>query len=300
MQAGASLYAVGAVTPGAADSGDGWFARLDPTSLAASWLNLASPSANRDLLYDVAVAGSGGLWAVGEGNVGGGEQAWVAKLSASGAACSFLLGASPGKLWGVAPDGGDVYVAGREGSGVVVHRFVDGACTPGPGCSCAPAASSPAISYPGAVFTEARAIVARAGVVHLAGLADPGDGNHLAFVMRVDVETGNVLGTFEWNPTASTDGFLDVATDDDRLYVGGGKGYDGSWPNAVPALVALPHPLPQNAVPIWLLSPSSGNAVSSLAIDPDTADGLYPILLDASTTPASAVVLRCTKSGVCP
>jgi hypothetical protein len=299
-RAGASIYAVGNAMPGATDSGDGWFARLDPTSLAPAWTELASPSSTNDLLYDLVVAGSGGVWAVGEGAVGASSQAWVAKLSAGSGACSFLLGATGAKLWSVSADGSDVYVAGREGSAVVVHRFVDGACSPAPGCSCAPAASSPKISYPGASFTEARAILAMGGHVHLAGLADPGDGNFFAFVMRVDPGNGTVLGTFEWNPSTAVDGFLDLASDGTALYVGGGQNYDGSWANALPVLTALPFPLPANASAIWTLQPSSGKAASSIAVDTGADGGVYLALLDAIGASLSAVIMRCDKAGNCP
>ncbi len=103
---------------------DGFVAKLDRSG-ALVW-NTFLGGANGTDLYALAVDANGNVYAAGESNTtwgspvhpfAGGDDAFVAKLSASGILQwnTFLGGAGNDEFWGVALDGsGGVYAAGRS------------------------------------------------------------------------------------------------------------------------------------------------------------------------------------------
>lgn len=174
-----------------------------------------------------------------------------------------------------------------------VARFDASACS---NCSCSPAWLSGAIVV-GQANTVPRAAVVVGSSIYLAGFTyQPGNSDYSAFVARVDLSSGNVVGAFQWNPTGLIDGFLGLATDGQKLYAAGGRGWDGSatWASSTGTVMALPLSIASSTTPLWTASVPSIDVAHGLTVG--TGAGLFL----AGEVGGSGVVVRCTKGGVCP
>jgi hypothetical protein len=108
----------------------------------------------------------------------------------------------------------------RTSEGQLVRTRYDSACT----CMCDPVDASEPIAI-GTADTTVGDVFSLGGQLYVVGWATdteaPGDiWAYLAWL--------NGVQTYDVNPTANGDGFVSVATDADRLYVGGIRDWDGA------------------------------------------------------------------------
>lgn len=294
--AGGSLYVVGSVVT-SADPRNGLYAKLNPTSLAASFVSPLYGSTGEDEVNAVAAATSGSLWMSGRSNSPTGPG-WGIKGSTSGLACGFPLGTGAGSSFAAASSGNTIYVARTNAGQLYVDQFADASCLNTGPCPCTPTATSPAIAL-GTENTEARAMLQHAGAVYVAGFTyDTGTlPNSKAFVIRLNT-AGQILGRYNFDPTTQFDGFVTLATDGTTLYAGGGQGWDQSatFASSTGMLHALPVGFGMNAVATWTRSFATLDVVGGVAAESGSGDGLYAAGLAAG----GGFALRCTKNNLCP
>jgi hypothetical protein len=293
---GGSLYVVGSVVT-TSDPRNGLYAKLNPTSLAASFVNPLVGSTGEDEVNAVAAASSGALWMVGRANALSGP-AWGIKGTTGGQACGFPVGSGAGSSHAVANSGNTLYVARTNAGALYLEQFADANCPATGPCPCTPSATSPAITM-GTENTEARAMLHHGGALYVAGYSVDTGGlpNAKAFVIRL-TPAGQVLGRYNFDPTTQFDAFVALATDGNTLYVGGGQGWDqsASFASSTGALHALPLGFGLNAVATWTRSFSTLDVVGGVAVESGTGDGLYA----AGLVNGAGFALRCTKNNLCP
>ena len=186
-------------------------------------------------------------------------------------------------------DDGVAVLAQDANNEIVMLTYPDDECD----CACQP----DTVSIPVAVGSDTTSIGSAVVVVDqiyvAAWATDAGDPNNIyAALVWLDAE-GNFVDAYIDDATAADDGYLQIATDGDRVYVGGLNGWTGgSFANASARLDALPVPLPLAAVPDWSGAPDGLDYVSGLAVD---GPGLYV----AGNSDDEGVIVRCDKDTGC-
>ena len=294
---GAELYAFGDLVT-ATDPGNGLYARVARDGLEVDWSAPLYGSADVDEGWDIVATLSGNLWMVGTAGTAASASPWAIKGNDAGQACGFAPMAGNGGARALAVAGDNVYIGLTVDGSAHIVRFLDGDCATSSPCPCTPSWTSPAITV-GSIYTEPLHMILADGSAYLGGYAadsaTPDDA--YAFVVRVDLGTGAVTGSYTWNPTAAIDAFGAMARDGANVYVVGVHGWDGSasFASGTATLHAIPHPLAGSSSPAaWIHNLASVDVFLGVAVD--GAGWVYA----AGPAGADSVVLRCTTAGTCP
>jgi hypothetical protein len=278
------------------DAGEGTYARLDKQSLSVAGAWPLFGSAGTDEIWGIALASSGDLWMAGATDVAVSPRAWGVKGTANGQACGFpgpFSGA--GAAHAVAASGTNVYVAAMDGSQLVLVQYGDSVCSSSPPCPCSPVWQSAKIAV-GTAGTDPRSMLVIGGHAFVAGFAwDSALADSFAFVSQIALGTGTVVGTYRYDPTTQIDAFLGLATDGQRLYVSGGRGWDGQsgYQSVSALLAALPTAITNTTAPHWVASPLGLHVMWKIDSGAGASGGVYG-------TTSDKVLFKCEKSGVCP
>jgi hypothetical protein len=149
----------------------------------------------------------------------------------------------------------------------------------------------------GSATTTIGAAVAVVDQIYVAGWAtDASDpGNIYAVLVWLDAD-GTFVDAYVDDATAADDGYLQIATDGDRVYVGGLDGWTGgSFANATARLDALEVPLPLAAAPEWSAAPDGLDYIPGLVVEPGNDGGLFV----AGNSDGDGVIVRCDKNAGC-
>lgn len=79
---------------------------------------------------------------------------------------------------------------------------------------------------------------------------------------------GTVVQIHDVDPTPNGDGFVSIATDTDRLYVGGIRDWDGAedFAGATATLEAIPLPLAASPTHDWAVTPTDVDLVIGVSV----------------------------------
>ncbi len=295
---GSDVYIVGnTVTP--TDPQNGMWARLSTGSLSLLWAQPLYGSSGVDELWGIAAPPNGSLWMAGASSTDTTSTFWGVKGEPSGAACGFFALPGQGAGRNVIASGADVYMVGALGTAAVVARFDASSCSTSGPCPCNPVWQSQPLQV-GASMSEARGIAIAGSSLYVSGFAQEtaGSTDYEAFVARVDINSGAIIGTWVSNPTAQIDALTDIATDGQRLYASGLMGWDGSasFASGTAVVVALPFDISSATTMQWYTQIPSLDLAYRIALDTAAGGGVYLGGLGGS----SGYVVRCTKAGVCP
>ena len=288
---GNDLFLVGHALPVGSQSKDAIAARLDASDLTVEWSRSLEGGGEEGWGVDVL---DGSMWAAGVSGVATDPMPWMFTGDTDGVGCGF--GAFFGEgVNGVArtlvatPNG--IHVAGSFDESGYIVRFDPGSCFTSPPCGCFPVWMS--MPLLGAMPTEVRQIEVFDDVLYAAGMTLDSDSDYQAFVARIDVVTGEVIGAWTWNPTDDLDAVLGLGSDEDTIYAAGVTNYDETEQNVAAYLIALPRELTFGTRPIWTAEiPFMGSAWDVAVGD----EGLYVVGRNAT----DSSVARCTKDGLCP
>jgi hypothetical protein len=273
------------------DPGEGMVAILSKPTLSVSLASPLTGGGNKDEGWGIVFDGSGLLWMTGSTQVDVSPSFWGIKASTSGQACGFGASPEPGHGRAIVAGGDHVYMLGTRNNGAIGLRFdvANAQCaTQGP-CPCSPSGGSNE-AHVGSVYTEPRGGVLVGTSLYTSGFATNDGTDYFGFVARIDVTTGEVIGSWTWNPTGGLDIFTSIASDGTNLYVVGASGWDlVNWSTATPIVASMPLSLSGFT---WSAVPTGIRLATQVEVD----DGVYV----AGFHDTQGRVLRCTLGGQCP
>lgn len=270
-------------------------ARLDAPTLGVTWSKSLQGSAETDEGWGIGVASDGMVWLGGKILHESGARPWTAKMTPTGdAACGFVIGAG-GHGRAVAVGAASVYVAGStDGKGSVV-RFDASSCSTSSPCGCDPDWTAVPVEL--GTYTEIRTLQLVGSSLYAGGFAQQDGPDYAAFVVEVDIASGQTLATWLWNPTDLFDGVHGLTTDGTRLYAAMSTDTTiGDLTGAQAVVAALPTDLASSATPLWNTVLSGMNTAYDVAVDGAPDGPLFVVGKDMS----AGWVVRCTKDGDCP
>jgi hypothetical protein len=293
VEAGAIFVSGNIVT--STDPGQGYYTRVEGTPLAAVFAVPLHGSDDSDELSDIAVGSTGAIWMAGATRFDVAvPTVWGIRGEPTGEACGFPWGTEgSGSARAVVRNAGSMRIlVVTPASEIVVLTYADEDC----GCVCTPAA----VGSPVAVGTASSAIgsaVAIDGQLYVAGwAADADDPDDIYAVLTWLDADGNFVDAYRENATAAGDGYLQIASDGEQVFVAGLDGWTGGgFANANARLDALPVPLPNGATPDWSGAPMDLDYITGLAVEAGSDGGLFV----AGNTEDDAVITRCDKVGGC-
>jgi len=291
---GNDIFVSGQVKAGS-DPLDGMVAKLDSSTLSLSWAETLPGTTLSDEAWGLAVANDGSVWVGGTGSIESGLKPWLSRRAPNGGTCSFDFGAGAAYIRAVTSGPEGVYIAGSVDTSGYVLRFDPSSCST---CSC-PAAWQTAPINIGAAMTECRALALAGPTMYVGGFFQDQAGSldYKAFVAQIDSGSGNVMGTWKWNPTAAMDSVQALATDGQRVYVPMVTALDASDISTAKAYVlGLPLAITSSTTPVWSMELPFMGAAMGVAVEAQANGGVY--FVGRSVT--AGWVVRCTKDGVCP
>lgn len=290
---GAALLVAGDAQVGT-DPRDVLVARVSAATLAIEWAELLHGSDETDEGWGIGAATDGFVWVGGKVLKESGTKPWGAKVDPSGTpACGFQFGQNGHVRTALAGPLG-VYMAGQFDDNASIVRFDTGSCsTVGP-CECAPDWQATPLEW--GSHTEYRALELVGDSLYAGGFALQSGTDYKAIVVRVNTDTGEIVKTWEWNPTGLLDAVHGLASDGQRLYAALSiNTTPGLWAGSQAVVAALPLDLDPLATPTWTSPLPAMNVAMDVAID-SSDNGLYVV----GHTVDEGWAARCTKNGVCP
>lgn len=289
---GETIYVAGNVAF-AMDPGEGWYARVEGTPLAATWSHPLHGGNDLDEVGDITVAASGRLWMSGTTGIDTGVyRVWAIRGEPSdGIACGFGWGGAPGYARAIVRNSGGLrsLVVTTTGE-IVVLTYADDDCM----CGCMPID----VGDPLAFGTASSAIGGATVIddqIYVAGWASDTDapGDMYAVLAWLDAG-GGLVDVHRENATAAGDGYLQLVSDGDRVFAAGIDGYTGgSLETGTARLDVLEVPLPVDATPEWSGAPMGLDYVVGLGVENGARGGLFV----AGNADGEGVLVRCEKTG---
>jgi hypothetical protein len=274
------------------DPSDGWYTRVEGTPLATVWSHPLHGGDGYDEIGDLAVAASGRLWLSGGTGLDVGPQtAWAIRGEpGDGLACGFPWGGAEGYARAIVRNSGGMrsLVVTTTGQ-LVVLTYADDDCV----CGCTPIAETMPIS----IGTASSAIGSATAIddqIYIAGWASDTDAPNDVYAVLVWLDAdGDLVDVYRENATAAGDGYLQIVSDGQRVYVGGIDGFTGGGLEGTARLDVLAVPLPVDATPEWSGAPMGLDYVAGLAVENGADGGLFL----AANADGQGVVARCEKTG---
>ena len=288
---GGSIYVSGTVET-ATDPGNGYIALVEGDPLTVTESAGLFGTAERDELWDIAVNTTGRVWQTGVTRVDiMMHSVWSVRTVPPNSACGFGwggVGSGNGRAVVITDDGVAV-LATDANDQIVMLTYPDDDCD----CACQPDTVSAPVAVGSNTTSIGSAVVVVDQIYVAAWATDAGDPDNIyAALVWLDAD-GNFVDAYIDDATAADDGYLQIATDGDRVYVGGLDGWTGgSFANASARLDALPVPLPLGATPDWSGAPDDLDYIPGLAVD---GTALYV----AGNSDGEGVIVRCDKDTGC-